>query len=711
MKIVKVLGIIAVLSIVLFQDVEVASAAETVDNIILSGNDVLLYDNTTLTITGYVLITGNATLIFSKSSVKFTLPRANITLENPAGGNPRLILSESTLESPFNSPSHGRIYIYGNSTLTATQTTFKRLEISPCESSAVTVEDSTLMSTVFASGTTRVSISSTSIKRLGSFYPRIEGKDYADLQLTKVSSDEAMYLIGKGHAKISLLTSQLPNWRIQMYENSQLYVSGGARYGTVEFYDNSKGKLNNVGLIGNIYAFESSNVELAKTATFNAIHARDNSMLILNDTYVVRNALTDMSDKIGSGLVAFDKAKILAINSNIEKAKIFDNSQATFVSTKINSAYFYNYSGISLSGTTDLISCIFADHSSGLISVKSTGRVELTVTQFGNIILKDSKVIRRLSVYDYSTVYVMDSVLQWLYAEDYTKLIIMKSEIQNYLGTAGETTTEVTESKITLAEIRDLSRIAVFSKSVITSLTALDSSNVIIDSSEVGEATLRLTSVSASFSGLIPKTIPKWGTYTNASITALGDGESPIISFANVKLTKGWNFLVENNSNVEFVDCRLNSLQTSESTVKFYNTTVAYQNLKSGSTIDVYWYLDVKAQNGTETLITIEDGNGSTIANVTMTEIQTRFILFEKTIDMTQSTFSDKYVVTIKSGGQSLQQNIQMSYNMLINTVPASFWETGWYIPVIILIAAIVIVIAYLVVRRPRRLKRQTSEE
>ncbi|MEM3577886.1 MAG: carboxypeptidase-like regulatory domain-containing protein [Candidatus Bathyarchaeia archaeon] len=92
-------------------------------DLILSGNNVTIIENQILHINGSIIITENATLIIrNHGGINFTQQYSsqfNVTLKNPANGNPRLII-----ENYSGIAGNGyalMLYFYGNSTLEAYQ--------------------------------------------------------------------------------------------------------------------------------------------------------------------------------------------------------------------------------------------------------------------------------------------------------------------------------------------------------------------------------------------------------------------------------------------------------------------------------------------------------------------------------------------------------------------------------------------------------------
>jgi hypothetical protein len=692
-RIVRILGFIAILSALLFQNVNQTLAAETVDQVFLSGNDVWSIENKTLTVNKGIVITENATLQVISS--KITLySGANITLKDAKNGKPRLIISKSIIEG-YSPTIKSRIYTYANSTVNATTTTIRKIEFLSSNLSSVVIAQSNVTASFFSSGNATISVLFSTMNKISGFYPKIEAKDDSSILLQRFTINLAIYAYGRQRATISLLDSQGQYCTIVMYDNSKLSMSGGARYSNVTFYDNSMGKLDGVGLIDKVYAYDMSDVELYKTSIFERVRAYDHALLSIDSTSVTLNSIVEKNpeEKLRSGLIATGNAQVTLMESTIDIARMFDDTKATFISTTLKDAHFYNHSSAIFIGRTEKILSDFNDYSYGLISVKSAGDVNFNLRHFAKIIIKDSSIIGRLYLDDYTKAYVANSVLRLLYVREHAEVSTTNSSVTGSVWMSDNGILETTGSNIALIEITDLSKLNASSKSVIQTLISKRLSQATIQDSEIGEITAQLSLVKAYFSGITLGTFATWNMYVNTSLQIYDGGESPSISLVNTKITKGWNFFIK-DSTVEFNSSRLNTLQAFDnSIIKFYNTTTQNQVLRGTAQIEVYWYLDITAQNGT--IISVTDESSQEIGSINVTNNQARFVLFQMNVTVSETTIVNNYTVTIDYNGQRQRRTITVESDITFYLTQPSWWTTNWYIiviPVVILLAILILI-------------------
>jgi hypothetical protein len=711
-KIVKILSLIGLLSIIFLQSVNNSYAEESIESLCLSGNEVRIIENEMLTINKTITITENATLYVINSKITISLG-ANITLKDPKDGNPRLIIMNSTLEAK---PAvKYQVYTYGNSVITIDQSVITRAEFITADSSNVTITNpannpTNLIASFLLKGSSVVSIYSSKLvkEEIIKGMPKIEAIENSSILFEKVSFDTPVYLIGRDSAKISLLTSPGPSSEIQMYKNSQVFVSGGNKFLNFKFYDSSKGKLENIGLIYNVYAYNFTEVELINTAIFERVRAYDHAYLYLEKTNVGYNPGVEKDPtekKLGSGLSAIAGAKLTIVNCKIDITRIFDDAKATFISTDIKDSRFYNYSSISISGSVEKIFCNFNDYSHGLLNLKSKGEININAKNYAKLVIKDSDVVRRLSLNEYAKAYVLNSAFQLVNVKDYTEASMITSKIYGYLAMSNNAFIKINGSIAALTEMADLSKIIISSNSIMNSIIVKDFSQITAENSEIGELTIQLSSVQAHFLDVKLKTFEKWDMYTNASLYVFEEGKSPSISLNNVSITRGWNFFIDGDSKVKFTNCRLNTLEAFKyCMIQLYNTTAQYQILKDFTQIEVYWYLDITAFNGTT--ISVKDMNNQEISFMNVTNNQVRFILFEKFINETETITANKYTIDIDYNGQHSQQKIVVTSNMAFDFTQSSWWETNWYVVLIpIVIGVLLAVLIYYRIKRGRKVK------
>jgi len=710
-RIVRILGFIALLSTLLFQNANRALAAETVDEVLLSGNDVWSIENKTLTVNKGIVVTENATLQVINSKITLSTS-ANITLKDPKDGNPRLVVSNSTIEG-YSATTKSRIYTYGNSTVSANQTNIRKPEFLSSDSSNVTIAYSNVSASFLSSGSATVSILSGAMNKITAFYPRIQAAENSSILLNRFAINLGMTIIGNDTGTISLLDSQGRDCEIQMYKNSKLLVSGGARYFGMKFYDNSKGELEGVGIIDNVYAYNLSDVKLSNTATFGRLRAQDHASLSINNTDVLLNPIiegasvpVDPTDlKLRSGLGATGNAQVTTMQSTIDIARIFDDAKATFISTVLRDARFYNHTNVICLGVAEDIRGDFNDYSYGVVNVQSRGDISFNLKSFSKMIIRDSSVVGRLYLDDHAEAQIVNSVLRLFYVRDYAEVSLVKTKVTGAVGVSDNGIVEMSGSYIVLIEMTDVSRLSASSKSVIQTLICRSLSQARILGSEIGEITTELSLVEASFSDITPRTFATWDLYANASLQILDGGECPSISLVGTKITRGWSFFIK-DSTVEFTSCKLSTFEAFDnSTVKFYNTTTQYQVLRGAAQVEVYWYLDVIAQNGT--IVSVTDQNSET-RTINVTNNQARFTLFEKSTGVSGTTTANNYTVAFDYNGQRQQQTIAATSNVAFDLTQPSWLTANWYVVVILVV--IVALLAALVYRRTKRAKRVETE-
>jgi hypothetical protein len=725
-KIARILLIVTLLSTILFYNVKIALAQESLDEILLTGNDVRIIENTQITVNTtevtenailYVInsvmsvnktitVTENATVYIINSDIIINF-NANVTLKNPKNGNPRFILIGSKLRANLLTTRTYKVYTYGNSTVNVNSTSITRTEFYLQDSSNVTIKSATLESSFYLSGYATIEIKSSRIVKSSiSGMPTIVANENSEVSCESITMEPKMSVFGKGQAKISMYLSQGSQSEIQAMQDSEISISGGNNFLNFRFYNNSKGTIENVKLIYNVYAYDFSNVKLSNTAVYQRVRAYNHASVSMYKTSVQTNRDAEKSpppheptDKKGSALMVMGSAKVVARESTVYLARAFDDACVIFVSTTIRNATFYNHSTITVSGSAEKISCDFNDYSYGFVNVKSTGAVDINVRNFGNIIIQDSDRIRQIFLDNYCKAYVLNSVLQVIYAKDHSEIYMANSQVTSYLGISDYVSMDMKKAVITLIETRDMSKIMVSSDSILKTFMIENSSKASISDSTIGEISIQLNSVQANFSGIRPKQFSTWDINANATLYIKDGGRSPSVSLTKTTILNEWNFLINGDSTLEFTDCRLNTFEACEdSTINFYNTTANYISLRDSCQMQVYWYLDVKAQNGTVVSV-IDENNQEKSINVTNNEA--RLVLFEKSLNATETINKNKYTINTEYNGQRQQQNIILTSNILYDLIQPSWIETNWHI--IVIITVIGILASGLIYRRIRK--------
>jgi len=119
------------------------------EDLILKGNNVTVIEGS-FDINGSVIVEKNATLILRNALLNFvqtTNNQFNLTLRNPANGNPRLVAYNSTIDSNADLD----FTLQGNSTADLNKVTVPwRVECFPYDSSVLSISNSSYVCTIFA---------------------------------------------------------------------------------------------------------------------------------------------------------------------------------------------------------------------------------------------------------------------------------------------------------------------------------------------------------------------------------------------------------------------------------------------------------------------------------------------------------------------------------------------------------------------------------
>lgn len=141
-------------------------------DLVLTGDNVTTIEGM-LDINGSIIVEENATLILKNAIVNFTQTKEreyNMTFQNPANGNPRMLAENTTLTSAYSF----KVCFYGNSSATA-----DRLEawpppggggytLSTCDSSVVSISNSKIYS-VTALGSSVVEVFNSTMRYMNAF--------------------------------------------------------------------------------------------------------------------------------------------------------------------------------------------------------------------------------------------------------------------------------------------------------------------------------------------------------------------------------------------------------------------------------------------------------------------------------------------------------------------------------------------------------------
>ena len=696
-----ILIIAIIFTLLTIQNFEKPTFAELEPNdLILTENDVYYITNQTLQLNGSILISGNATLYIENA--KIIIGSYNITLTNAKNGKPKLIIINSTLTSstPY------EIYAYANSSITVDGSTIQRAKVSANDLSEIFFERSKISSQFKVSQSALVSISSSNFEKSRRFTPRIDCYGESRISIQNTQCNFAIYVRGYDSSSI-MMKDCIAKWTIQMRQNSKLSLKGKQLNGKIEFYDSSKGTINNVELIENIYAHNSSSVTVTDTKVTKRLRVSDFAVLALNKTHIYFN-FAGLEEKELSGLVLYDHAKVTATMSNFEVARIFDSSTLTAIDTELNRVTAYNYSTFIVNGKTDLLNCSFRDfsyvHIMDTNAEKTTRIVALDNSQ---VWITESSFTGRLIADNFATIYVSDSVLPWTEVRDEAEIFVKNSKIEPYFGVSDKSNINIYGTEIKLMVTRDYSNSVIASKSSIMFLKILDNSEIKIEDSKIEEITIYFKSIEANFSNLSPKKIEKWDLRIDSSVIIFEDSSCPQVSFKNVEIIKAWNIMVSGNSSLRFTDCMFNSFEASgNSVVKFYNTTTEYRLIKEAAQAQVYWYLDITAQNGT--VISVVDQDGKEVSSANVTNNHVRIILLETILNGSGSILKNEYIVKISYNGRTQQHNVLLTSNVAFDLTMVPWWLANLHI--IISIIGIVVFVVFLIYLGARRIKTKKAQ-
>ena len=119
-------------------------------DLIINGDDVFIIENERFDINGSIIVADNGTLILRNALLNFTQTtnnQFNLTLRNPANGNPRMVAYNSTIDSNADLD----FSLEGNSTAELNNVTIPwRVECFPDDISMLSISNSSYVNTLFA---------------------------------------------------------------------------------------------------------------------------------------------------------------------------------------------------------------------------------------------------------------------------------------------------------------------------------------------------------------------------------------------------------------------------------------------------------------------------------------------------------------------------------------------------------------------------------
>ncbi|MGD8545785.1 MAG: hypothetical protein PVH12_06370 [Candidatus Bathyarchaeota archaeon] len=326
-------------------------------DLVLTGNNITII-NGRFDINGSIIVQENATLHLIDAVVNITQPLMgpyNITLKNPSNGNPRLIVSNSSLESNYGFSIH----FYGNSTLLADELRaykyvyfydnssaiinnsspilFLRsdhssnVQISGSEfvqmrcqgSSIVSIADSNVPNFVEISSNSNTSILDSAVGNMG---------NYASSK-TEVSNCTIMntYFQGGPSSIVSLVNSGIERFRA--WGSGKIFISN-CTTGSSTIYGSSEVSFSNCQNRGWLNASGSSTTTISDQYVVNGtITIEENATLALKNAELNFTQTEDWQHGITIENPAFGAPKLKVMNTTVVSnyrysIKLYDNSSA-----------------------------------------------------------------------------------------------------------------------------------------------------------------------------------------------------------------------------------------------------------------------------------------------------------------------------------------------------------------------------------------------
>lgn len=671
-------GLILLALLNIFSPTPVRAELPSLGDLKLSGNNIKDIANVKLTVNGSIIIKNNATLRIINSTLIFGSESYNITLKEPSNGNPRLIIIDSNISCTTTKDYKGlSIHTFGNSSVLIKDSYFERVIINAGDSSNINIQKLTAAMQIRlyeASMLNATSLNFINIKERPRFTSILECFDNSKALISDTIAETSIYVRGRESSTLKLNNCGT-SWTIELYEKSNLYLSGGKVEGRINLNDASYAEIYNPSFIKTLNA---SGYARAK------IH---NTTIIFSTEH--KTVLSDFSTlyiekvKVRQQLLLLGSAKLSAINSQLRQVKMYDSSVLNAVNIELENLAAYGSSTFFASGKSKL-NCTFYEHSLALITNTYSTDFFISATDNAQLFILQGTAIGKLSLNKKATLYTTESKIQWLEVKDKVVASIIKTTIDSYLGILDEAKISIVDTKINILEASRASEISI-EKSNVSAINAFDSSKINLKASFVGEITIFTYSVQCTFDNLSYTTIANCIAPNIITITGRGYTPTIILSGATVK---SWNVFVK-DSNINFTNCRLNTLKISgNSTIVFYNTTTSLMTVNDNSRVYVYWYVDVLAYNGTSVLVKNEKGE---IVFQTNVSDKARIILLEKVVNASATIISNKYNLLFIRDGEQQQHNIELISNMAINLTASKGFE--WYIILSIVITVIIILL------------------
>ena len=465
-----------------WHEIEIASPSSVRQgDLILDDNDVAVIEGV-FNINGSIIVEENATLFLKNALVNLTQATSlqfNITLRNPSNGNPRLIVSNASLESSYGF----KIYFYGNSTLLADDLHAYRniyfydsssavitnsspilflwcyqssnVQISNSQfvqmrchdSSVVSISDSNVPNFVEVYGSSNTSISNSTVKNLGTY----------ESSVTEISNCTVTntYFQGGSSSTLVLVDSEIERFRD--WGGGEISISNCTTDSFVA-YGSSSVSLSNCVNFGWMNVTGSSIITISDQLTANGtILVEEDATLILQDAEVNFTQTEHWQHGIISRNPSAGNPKLHFLNTTITSdyrysIEVYANSTAKFYDSAFSASHghycwlsthdsvfstltnltVHGFSSWSVSGvyifdsTITVLNiyspCTASLHNSTIVTANSYGT--------GKIVANESTVLT-VKALDTSQCRLRDSTIDWLYAYGNSTVHLVNSTYAN----------------------------------------------------------------------------------------------------------------------------------------------------------------------------------------------------------------------------------------------------------------------------------------
>ncbi|MEM3695220.1 MAG: carboxypeptidase-like regulatory domain-containing protein [Candidatus Bathyarchaeia archaeon] len=593
------------LMVIVHMDVPSVRAADMFyyGDLILNGNNVTIIDNQILHINGSIIITENATLIVrNHGGINFTQQYSdqfNMTLKNPANGNPRLIIEN------YSGITGGNyfltLYFYGNSTLETYQaTTPENVIFIFYDSSVANITESEFWSIyahtntvlhitnawinyVFLYGNAKATISNTEI------YNRLFAGVFSEVVISNcdISNAEARY-----HVKCYIYDSLIDN--ATLYDDARAWVfnttvTNGRAYNNSIAYIYYYLDVHVTDLVGqdvpsaNVTAYDVENVLVDSKLTGTDGKARLTLMI----------GFANETDFYWTG--AYTVVTHYMECSNSTSVDMYGNTE---IEVKLNLFYSYpaSYNGdiilrdnecLCVNGLLNLNGSIIAEENATLIlrnawiNFTQTGNYQFTMTCRGNasLILENSNITSDYSFniqFEGNSTATIDGLLTnafMLTFMQHSSADITNSMLQKNLYVYGPAKVSASNCTIDRSVVLLYNAECVFSNCTINDWISIT-----------------VSYANVTIADLEPGYINYWNFLENCSVEVYPTGYAPNVTIIETNVADGLALHCYGSSNITIFRSTLFTLYFYESTkAEIYNSKVT---VFIGTNENAYCYLE-----------------------------------------------------------------------------------------------------------------------